>query len=125
MSAPQIEDLATRILYNDRILPRNPICWYLGDGTAKGAIDNIIEKHIEITTVDRYPLWIEQRWQCSAPEPVNRAGAVDRGLFPAKHAERLAYLTSEDGKVYAVVSGLLDLTGNNAVRGNELKRSLL
>jgi hypothetical protein len=124
MSAPQIEELATRIIYNDRILPQNPICWYLGDGTSKAAIDNIVEKRIEITTVERYPAWIEERWRCSAPEPVNRAAAIDRGLFVAKHAKRLADLTSEDGKVYSVVSRLLDMTGKSAIRGDELRQCL-
>jgi hypothetical protein len=122
LSADAARDLFIRTIYDERIVPRNPISFYLGDGTAKTAIANIITKRIEVTTTDRYNQWLECRWKCHAPERLNEADCIfDKNELVTKHGNQLSYATSEDREVYEAVRRAIDAAGKPSIIGSELQ----
>ena len=114
------------MLHNDRILPRNPINFYLGDAITENPIANVIGLRIEVTTTDQYERWVKERWNCDARTRFNYADAtLEKKDLMAGYGERLSYLTSEDRKLSDVVQRAIDAAGQSSIRGAEIRKGLL
>jgi hypothetical protein len=116
-----VKEVALATLSDERIVPVNPICQHLGDGTSESAINNIIINNVEITDIDRYDRWLESRWGVPPGSRVNQSLAIlNRDDVIPRLSRRLSYLCSEDIKVFEVVRGLLDARDEPSIKGHEL-----
>jgi hypothetical protein len=116
-----VKEVALATLSDERIVPVNPICQHLGDGTSESAINNIIINNVEITDIGRYDRWLESRWGVPPGSRVNQSLAIlNRDDVIPRLSRRLSYLCSEDIKVFEVVRGLLDARDEPSIKGHEL-----
>jgi hypothetical protein len=119
-SDTDIRAVALAAFSDDRIAHVNPICHYLGDGTAESAIDNIVVNKVEITDTVRYDRWLETRWNVPTGWRINQSLPIlDRDDVIPSFSDRLHYLCSEDLKIFEAVSGLLDARDAVSVKGHD------
>ena len=114
-------ELAREILRRDSMTPQNPLCHFLGKGTAESALELIVTSNIELTDVIRYSDWLELNWGMKAVERRNRSisllrwqdlGLGDRELLQAR--------TREDRKLYSLIFGRLAESKELSIEGVSL-----
>ncbi len=117
LSDDQIREFAMQALRNAHIAQPNRICVYLGDGTAKAALKNLIIHDVEITDLHRCADWLRERFQIEDGSGANEAPAI---LTREDALTDLAYLQprlAEDQIVFDCVKAALDSSGQVSVRG--------
>jgi len=120
-SEAAMAELGRRVLYNTPIPLNNPICHYLGDGTAASALRRIVESNIEIIEASRYPAWR----RATFPGAEETRANVSVPYFNAEVAtprdrESIAAAIEEDLKLFGLIKERLDRTGRLSIRGRAL-----
>ncbi|MGE0416657.1 MAG: hypothetical protein AB7O80_07620 [Acetobacteraceae bacterium] len=115
-SALTIDDLPKlipAIMANRDIVSPNPMCSWLGGGSAEEVIDRMASVHMEVTTLEHYSEWRRRRWGIGTETHANRSIRFLRAdaLSAAQLAE-LRDLTTEDAKLFAAISDRIRAGGD-------------
>lgn len=98
------------------VLPRNPLCSALGDGTLEVAIALCAEGQTELTDLGGIARWFPSRWDIDHPE-TPPAAPLDAALLPAPARELLRQRISLDLRFYEQFKTRLDRSGWVALSG--------
>jgi len=128
MSLKELKDLAVRALLHPEIARADRISSYLGDEQSPHydtALSNLARYNVEVTTTQHYRDWLAERWGISSRSRHNTSDhwlSVDdlEDTILADLSDR----TSQDRKVFDVVSWLLSRTGRPAVTGAEIAEAV-
>jgi hypothetical protein len=120
-NARDMAELGRLVLYHPRIPLTNPICNFLGNGSAATALPRIVESNIEITDASRYPAWR----QTAFPGAEETRANVSIPYFNADVAtprdrEHIAAVIAEDRQLFALIRARLDRAEGLSIRGREL-----
>jgi hypothetical protein len=113
--------LARIILRHSGVVTPNPICRFLGDGTAARAIENIVVHAIEITDIDHYDAWCSTRWDIDRQSRSNastRYVALDD--FTGDDRRYMASLTEEDARLYGAAQKAFARRGGTSLIGDDI-----
>ncbi len=101
-------DLALRVVTAPGMMPTNPLCSLLGNGTAAGAFAQMRRAAIEIATVETYDAWLAARWDGARSVRVNAQSQRIRweDLSPAQR-ETIAAASAEDRVLMRAVRSAL------------------
>lgn len=116
--ASTVRELAHRIIATDGLLPVNPMCALLGDGTADSAFRNLARVDIEITHVALYTTWLRARWGLTRTFRANAAPRIlTAGDLSGAEKARIAAACTEDMRLYNAITAKLESTGELSVTG--------
>jgi hypothetical protein len=120
-SHPEAAALARKILRHQGLVPPNPMCGYLGDGTAVRAITNIVIHAIEITDLDHYRDWCSTRWGVDSESQSNASTRhVTLDDFTDDDRRYMAALRQEDAKLYNTARQALARRGGISLIGDDI-----
>lgn len=120
-TGPELLALAKRILRDSGVVPPNPICRFLGDGSAQRAAENIILNAVELTDISRYDAWCRSRWGIERQSRSNISKPyISLADFSGDDRDYMAALLVEDSKLYGVAQKALASRGSPSVIGAEL-----
>jgi hypothetical protein len=97
------EHLASSILDNERFYPElcNGICYYLGDGSFRSAMENIKATNIELVMLEDYERWLQAKWGMQTRHENKSSRFISyASLSDAQKAFILRDLVGEDLKLY-------------------------
>lgn len=124
---PQVMDdteakaCALALLHNEKVVPHNNICRFLGRDTADSAFDLCAATNIELTTVTRYEAWLQQRWGIAGSARANESRKyLTRADLAAADLEYIRGITREDQIFYARVEQALVTSGKASIFGAAL-----
>lgn len=104
---------------------RNTICNALGKGDAKSALKNAQACDIEITTVENYNSWIRANWAVTDATTVNKSRKfLSKDMLDDGDIEYVKSITSEDRRVFDLISDTIRGAGTVSIRGRSLERAL-
>jgi hypothetical protein len=90
-------EAAREMLFAHGLIPANPVCRFLGDGTAQTALDLCARADVEITHIDRYEEWLHVRWGVAGSTRANASRKmVSLDMLGEAERARAEALTSED-----------------------------
>jgi hypothetical protein len=121
MEPAALRALGRRLLEMPGLVPTDPLCTYLGEGTADSAIELMTRCDIELVDVSQYGVWLTRRWGIDsrtrhrASPGVLRPGDLDSRLR-ALLEERCA----EDMRLYERILAAIDRAQGGFVTGPEL-----
>ncbi len=122
LSGQQRRALLPRMTRDGRVIPRDLICHFLGDGTAESALDLLAAGDVEVIDAARLDQWREQRWSVPAPPwrnvstPFFRWNQLDR-----QERHLVDGLIREDLVLHRVIEAAT--AGQPSVRGLQLAHS--
>jgi hypothetical protein len=101
-------ELAIRILRDRSLVPPNPMCHWLGGGTAEETIGRLETYSVEVTDTERYTAWLSERWGIDSS---TRANASDTFLsldsLGPRERSYMTELSQEDTKLYNIIRDCL------------------
>jgi hypothetical protein len=126
ISAGDLKDLTFKALLNPSITKPNVSCFFLGRGSTTvfaTALENLIVHNVEVTTTKNYDRWLNERWGITSSSHHNRS----EPLLSNAEARRicgpeLEAASTEDRKLFDIVSWALQQTGTASVTGQQLAR---
>jgi hypothetical protein len=126
ISVGELKDLTLKALLNPLITEPNRACFFLGRGSKAvfaTALENLIIHDVEITTTKNYDRWLLERWGIGQSDHHNRSDPI----LPNIEARRtcgaiLAAASTEDRKLYDLVSWALQAAGTASIKGHALAR---
>jgi hypothetical protein len=115
--------LAQRILYNPQIVPSNPLCHWLGGGTAETVLARMAVHGVEISDTTRYSAWLNRKWELVGNTRQNASRAfISPQSLDQGDVDYIRGQFAEDIKLYHVVHEHLTRYGLDSVRANEISR---
>jgi hypothetical protein len=126
ISVGELKNLTLKALLNPLITEPNRACFFLGRGSQAvfaTALENLIIHDVEITTTKNYDRWLRERWDIGQSSHHNRSDPI----LPNIEARRtcgaiLAGASTEDRKLYDLVSWALQQAGTASIKGHTLAR---
>jgi hypothetical protein len=119
-----LKELAVRALYHPQLTQPNRICVHLSKGPNRdgaSAIRHIVTHNIEVTDTENYNDWLKERWNVASITRHNQSTKfLDQEEILLEHRDQIDRLTSEDQKVFDVMSWAMRKTGAASIHGNEL-----
>ncbi len=123
IAAMDSQVLALALVARRGIQPVNPISRLLGDGTAHGAFATLMRAPIELTSIERYPAWLQHNWGFEREKRVNASlqviGWDDLSLWQQSQIEAGC---QQDYPVYEAVMACLARNGTLSVTGPDVAR---
>ena len=114
-------ELAQRILYNSQIVPSNPLCHWLGGGTAETVLARIAVHGVEISDTTRYSAWLHSKWGLSGNTRQNASQTfISAHSLDQRDTDYIRSQFAEDIKLYQVVHDHLSRYGLDSVRAHEI-----
>lgn len=124
ISLVDLKALALRALLHPEIARADRISAYLGDEQSpryETALSNLVRYNVEITTTRHYRQWLAERWGISSQSRHNMSDHwLSADDLDDSTLADLSGRTSEDQKVFEVVSSLLSRSGKPAITGAEI-----
>lgn len=113
--------MAAHILAEPAIVPPDPLCTHLGDGTEESALDLVARCGVELVEVTQYAAWLRARWGIESTTRRRQAAVVLRAadLDPAARG-RLAACCTEDLRFYDRILAAITRRGGAVVCGSDL-----
>ncbi len=116
-----LERVATKAVRHPNIIPKNPICYWLGQWTAETALSLLRLNSVEITETSRFDLWMKQSWGVESGRRFNESRAFfTRNSLPPPLLDQIRNKVSEDWTLYARVAEALDRSGTSSINGRSL-----
>lgn len=116
-----IETVATRALHHPLVVPKNPLCFWLGDWDMNAAISLLRIHDVEITDVRRLDDWLQARWGIM-PSPRHNESVpyFTPDTLPMKLMDHIRENITGDLRLYARIAEALEQSGEVSVRGREI-----
>jgi hypothetical protein len=125
MLASDPQSFLKKMLRHPKMGRRNTICNALGNGDAGSALINAKLCDIEITTVENYNSWLREHWGITVETAANRSRKfLTKDMLDDGDFAYLDSITSEDRRVYDLVSAAIGEAGTASIRGRDLERLL-
>ena len=123
----RIRQLLPRMIQDDRLLPRNLFCHFLGDGTAASTVDLLAAADVEIVASTKLDRWRERHWPEAALARANVSTPfVTWKTLGEDGQRRIEALIGQDLLLYQAVAPLfgdcVSISGLTAA-GAALRRS--
>jgi hypothetical protein len=116
-----VKSLAQRLVTLPGLMPVNPICALLGDGTAATSFANLGRVDMEITDVTRYGAWLKARWGIERSVRANSAPQLVASTdLSAAEKACIEAASTQDMLVYTAIMRGLDSTGGLSVSGPQI-----
>ena len=116
-----IETAATRALHHPLIVPKDPLCFWLGDWDVDGAISLLRVHDVDITDVRRLDGWLQARWGITPSRRYNESVRYfTRDTLPTKLMDRIRGSVTRDLRLYARIAEALERGGDVSVRGRQI-----
>jgi hypothetical protein len=126
LSDGELKDLTVRALLDRDISPANQACRHLGSVSGAGfddAIVHIIANNVEITTTRFYNRWLKERWDIPQSRRHNQSDTVLTVQEAVRlYSHDLARSTSEDQKLFDLVTWAIENAGTSSVTGRQIAR---
>jgi hypothetical protein len=114
-------ELCKTALQNRELVIPNPICHWLGGGTAKEVLARLREYDVEVTDTSRYNAWLRSEWQIDAHTRQNESiKFVTLDTLSPREISYLVEHTSEDAKLYDVIERSLTAANRHSVTARYL-----
>ncbi len=121
LSQEFIETVASRAVRHPLMIPKDSLCYWLGDGDLDGAVSLLRVHDVEITDVRRLDRWLEERWGIAPSRRHNKSVQYfTRETLPDELMSRILGSMTRDVRLYARIAAALERTGGVSVRGREL-----
>jgi hypothetical protein len=113
--------LAIDVLHHPEMTMANYLCTYIGDGTARGALDTMTFAPIDIVDIGQYDRWLKERWGIASDSRAN-AGTATIGwdTLSARDRAHVDMLTREDEIFYQLAVRVRSRKGTLSVSGRDL-----
>jgi len=116
-----IETAAARAVRHPLMIPKDSLCYWLGDRDVDGAVALLRVHDVEITDVRRLDAWLQQRWGIEPSRRHNESVRYfTRDTLPSELMSRMLGSMTRDLRLYARIASALERTGGLSVRGREL-----
>jgi hypothetical protein len=112
--------LGLRMLRDQRIVPPNYLCTYLGKRTAESALEAVGRTDIEITDVERYCDWLGENWGLQTTYANKSRRILSTEHLDEADVDYLASISHEDTVLYERILAALERSGANSIRGSDL-----
>ena len=66
-----VKELATKMIYSESIVTRNPLCSWLGGGTAAEVLEQLALNQVDVTDTVRYQAWLNEKWAITSSSREN------------------------------------------------------
>lgn len=110
-------ELGRRILREDRIILKNPMCFWLGGGTADKVIDRLARHSAEVTNTECYESWLSSRWGIGRSERKNESVKfLSASSLPPEDIDYLHGISDQDQILFSQISDRLRQGGAPSVR---------
>jgi hypothetical protein len=112
---------AERMIYNESIVTRNPLCNWLGGGAATAVLKRLALNRVEVTDTARYQAWLHKKWAIKSKSRENASEQFVTSDF--LNPEDLTYVKNiceEDIKLYRAVCDRLSSHSTTSIQGDEL-----
>jgi hypothetical protein len=113
-------EMGRRMLYDQRIVPPNYLCTYLGTGTAGSALEAACRSNIEITDIARYSEWLSQTWGLATRRSNRSPRIVSLERLDKGDIAYLRSISHEDTVLHERILAALERSGTNSIHGTEL-----
>jgi hypothetical protein len=124
ISSGELKNLTFKALLNPTVTESNRACFFLGRGSKAvfaTALENLILHNAEITTTENYSRWLLERWGISSGSRHNRSEPILSNVEARRLCgAALADASTEDRKLYDVVSWALQEAGSASIKGQHL-----
>jgi hypothetical protein len=118
-----VADVIPRALRTPQIVPANPLCYWLGGGSADEVIERLAHYPVEITSISRYDAWLAAEWNVShSPRDNESAKYLSLSDLGEADKEFLVGISGEDLALYELISRYLEKSGAASIFGDELAR---
>jgi hypothetical protein len=116
-------ELAQKILYNPQIVPSNPLCHWLGGGTAETVLARMAVHGVEISDTTRYNTWLHRKWGLVGNTRQNASQAfIAANSLDQKDTKYIRSQFAEDIKLYQAVHDHLSKYELDSVHADEISR---
>ncbi len=120
-SAGDMAEFGRMVLYHAGIPLINPMCRSLGDDSAASALARIVEGNVEITDAGRYAAWRRARFPGAGETRANASVPYfNAGVATARDRDRIASMTEEDHRLFALIAERLDRGNGLSIWGSAL-----
>lgn len=121
LSAAFIETAAARAVRHPLMIPKDSLCYWLGDRDVDRAVSHLRVHDVEITDVRRLDAWLQERWGIE-PSPRHNESVryFTRETLPAELMSRMLGSMTRDLRLYGRIASALERTGGLSVRGRTL-----
>jgi len=116
-----VNNLASKILRHRGVVPANVICTYLGDGTSHSAISRVAMHNVEVTNLEKYHKWIEQKWGIVNHTRMNESKKyISIEDFSLEDRNYIYEITHHDQRFFNHVKQRLEVLGTPSLTGVEI-----
>ena len=121
LSGETLRTLYKKVLFHPHMVRPNTICYWLGRGTFKTAVDHVILNNAEITNTTLNKSWLEQKPGINSVSRQNEFNKyISRDLLDQDDLAYISSITSEDLQFYSYVADILARKEANSIMGTEL-----
>jgi hypothetical protein len=116
-----VAEIIPRALRTPQIVQTNPLCYWLGGGSAREVVERLARYRVEITSIARYDAWLAGEWSVTH-SPRDNESTKYLSLNDLGDADRefLAGISGEDLELYGLISSYLQESGTASIFGDEL-----
>ncbi len=112
-----VVELGRRILREHRIILKNPMCFWLGGGSAEKVLERLARHSVEITNTECYETWLSSRWGIGRSERKNESVKfLSASSLPPEDIDYLHGISDQDEPLFREISDRLRESGATSVR---------
>jgi len=120
--------LGRQILRDHRIVLHNPMCSWLGGGSAQVVLDRLDRHSVEVTNTQNYEAWLSRNWGIGRSDRRNESVKfISADTLPREDIEYLQSTNEQDYALFNEVNERLRKSGTPSVRmgGAKIENSLV
>ncbi len=109
--------LSLRLLHEQKMVTANPLCQWLGGGTAEQVVARLEKLGVEVTNMKHYAAWLAGRWGITTTSRANESiKFLSLRDLSATDVDYLHAISEEDTKLYSLIEGRLARSDAQSVR---------
>jgi hypothetical protein len=109
--------LSLRLLHEQKMVTANPLCQWLGGGTAEQVVTRLEKLGVEVTNMKHYAAWLAQRWAIRTTSRANESiKFLSLADLSSADVDYLHGISQEDTKLYGLIEGRLARSDAHSVK---------
>ena len=114
--------LGRQILRDQRIVLHNPMCSWLGGGSAQVVLDRLDRHSVEVTNTQNYEAWLAGSWDIGRSDRRNESFKfISTDTLPREDIEYLRSINEQDFALFDAVNERLRASGTPSVKMGKTK----